>query len=141
MGPRQIIIRLPNTPGEMSKVSDILGANGINIKAMSSSVDGGIGILCLFVDDHDKGMLVLRSHNYDISETPVIAAYTPDHPGGLGAVVRPLKDASVNIEKIYLAIARKGELSLVIIEVDDYETGIAALKAQYMDIANGDVQR
>jgi hypothetical protein len=68
----------------------------------------------------------------------VIAAYAPDHPGGLNAIIRPLKDAGVNIEKIYLSISRKAESGLIILEVDDPEKGVEALKAAYVDLIEGE---
>ena len=69
MGPKQIIVSLPNLPGKLSTVSELLGENGINIKAMGC----GAGELNVVVDDLEKAMLILQGDGYDIEETPVIA--------------------------------------------------------------------
>ena len=137
MGPKQIVIHLPNRYGQLSNISGLLGENGINIIAVCANVDGDQGVQCLVVDDHEKGMLILTGAGYKIEETPIIAAYGPDHPGGLNAVVKPLKEAAVNIDRLYLSAARKGEHALIIIEVDDIEKGIETLRANYVDIIEG----
>ena len=138
MGPRQIIIDLPNTPGQLSDISELLGENGINIKAVCISPKGDLGELSLVLDDHDRGKLVLEGNGYMVRETPVIAAYGPDHPGGLNAVMRPLKEQGINVDKLYLSAARKGENALIIIEVSDYEKAAAALRANYVEIVIGE---
>jgi len=137
MRPMQIVLRLPNEPGQFSAVSELLGENGINVKAITISVDAEVGVLCMVVDDHEKSKLILQGHGYEIDETPVIAAYAPDHPGGLNAVVKPFKAVNVNVERLYLSAARKGEHALIIMEVNDYEKGVAALKANYVEVIEG----
>lgn len=137
MGPKQIVMNLPNEPGQLSTVSELLGLRGINIKAVSISVDGDQGVLSMVLDDHEKGKLVLQGSGYEPTETPIIAAYAPDHPGGLNAVMKPLKESGVNVEKLYLSVARKGEHAMIILEVDKHEEGTEALKANYVEVIEG----
>lgn len=137
MIPKQIILRIPNQPGQLATVGDLIGRNGINIRAVSINVDGDQGVMTLVLDDHEKGKQLLEGHGYELRETPVIAAYAPDHPGGLTAVIKPLKDAGVNVERLYLSVHRPDELPIIIIEVSDYEKGIAALKANYVNLIEG----
>lgn len=137
MVPKQIVTKLPNTPGQLSVVSELLGENGVDIKAVSISVDADDGVLCMVLDDHEKGKMVLQANGYDVEETPVIAAYAPDHPGGLNAMMRPLKEAGVNVDKLYLSVARKGEHTLIILQVSDYDKGVAVLRANYVEVIEG----
>lgn len=139
MGPRQVIIQIKNRTGELSLVNELLGEHGISIKAMTVSTDGDIGTTHMVLDDHERGKLVLHGAGYEIKETPVIAAYAPDHPGGLVAVIKPLREAMVNIVQFYISVAKRGEHVLVIIEVDDYEKGVAALAANYVEIIKGEL--
>ncbi len=137
MGPKQIVIHLPNTYGQLSGVSELLGENGINIIAVCANLDGDQRVCCMVLDDHEKAMRTLQAANYQVRETPIIAAYGPDHPGGLNAVIKPLKDAEINVERLYLSVARKNELALIIIEVDKYEAGVEILKSNYVDLIEG----
>jgi hypothetical protein len=130
-------LRLPNESGQLSNVSSLLGENGLNIIATTVSIDADMGILCMVLDDHVKGIRILKGAGYEISETPVIAAYVPNHPGGMNAVTKPLKSAGVNIDRFYVSVARKGENALIIIEVDDYEKAAQTLKENYVDLIEG----
>jgi hypothetical protein len=138
MGPKQIILRLNNTPGQLSVVSDLLGRSGVDIKAVSISIDGQVGVISMVLDDHEKGKLILRGNDYDFSETSVIAVYAPDHPGGLNAVLNPLKESDVNVDKMYISVARKGEHALLILEVSDNQKATDALKANYVKLVEGE---
>ncbi|MDP8257588.1 MAG: hypothetical protein P9M14_17715 [Candidatus Alcyoniella australis] len=137
MRPHQIKLRMPDKPGHISKVSELLGVNGISIKAIAENNEGDQGVLTIVVDDHQRGVMVLRGHGYEVEESPVIAAYAPDHPGGLNALFKPLREAGVNIERLYLSVARKSTNQLIIIQVDDCEKGTAALRANYVEVIEG----
>jgi hypothetical protein len=137
MIPKQIILRIPNQPGQLALVSELIALNGIDIRAISINVDGDQGVMTVVLNDHEKGRQLLEGHGYEVQETPVIAAYAPDHPGGLTAIIKPLKDADVNVERLYLSAYRPDELPIMIIEVSDYAKGVAALKANYVKLIEG----
>lgn len=139
MPTQEIIFTMPDRPGQLSVVSDLLGENGLNIKAVIISIENDKAILSMVLDDHERGKLVLQGNGYDVTEKDVIAAYTPDHPGGLGAVMKPLKRRGINVDKLYMSVARKGEKAVVILEVDDYERAVEALKANYVEIAESQI--
>ena len=130
-------MRLPNESGQLSNVSALLGENGLNIIATTVSIDSDIGVLCMVLDDHEKAVRVLESAGYEVGETPIIAAYAPDHPGGLNAVTKPLKQAGVNVDRLYLSVTRQGEHALIILEVDDYEKATRTLKENFIDLIEG----
>jgi len=139
MPTQEIIFTMPDEPGQLSVVSDLLGENGLNIKAVIISIENDKAILSMVLDDHERGKLVLQGNGYDVTEKDVIAAYTPDHPGGLGAVMKPLKRRGINVDKLYMSVARKGEKAVVILEVGDYEKAVDALKANYVEIADSQI--
>jgi len=140
MGPKQIVVLLPNKPGSFSDLSALLGANSINVKAININIRQDLGEISIVVVNHEKAMSVLKGNGYDATETQVLAAYAPDHPGGLNAVVKPLKSAQVNIEKLYLSVAKKDEHPLIIMQVDDYDKATATLKANYVDLIEGEIK-
>jgi hypothetical protein len=138
MGPKQIVVALPNLPGGLAGVSELLAEAGIDIKALSITSEAPRGSLAMVVNDHAKALLILQAGGYAVSETPVIAAYTPDHPGGLKAVIKPLREAKINIDRLYMSVARKGEHAVLVLEVSDYEKAVAALKAEYVELIEGE---
>lgn len=130
----QLSIKLINESGEMSKVSDILGEEGINIRAITASVHGRDAQVHLILDDSDKALEVLRGREYELIENKVIAVETPDHPGGLNAILRPLRDAGVNVEFLYPLIGKLRGNAVMIVGGDPIEGAIKALKKNYITI-------
>ncbi|MEW5911944.1 MAG: ACT domain-containing protein [Thermodesulfobacteriota bacterium] len=113
---KQLTMTMPNKPGQLASVSEILGDAGVNILAffVSTSTPGGEGIMRFVVNNPEKGLSVLRAQGLNVSEEEVIAAETPHHAGGLLAVLNPLKREKVNVDYIYPCI-QTGEATILII--------------------------
>jgi hypothetical protein len=130
----QISIELVNQPGEMSKVSDLLGEERINIRAMCVSPGNGQSIVRMVVDNSEKAGKVLTSRGYKIWTEKVIAVETPDHPGGLNSVLKPLKEAKINVAYLYPFIGRFHTNAVLILGVDKIEEAIQVLRKNYIKI-------
>ena len=102
----QISVRLENVPGKFLEVSEILRAEGINIRAICFADTADSGTVHLVTDSPEKSASVLRSKGYSVEETEVIAVEVPEHPGGLQAVLKPLKAANINITYFYPYLGR-----------------------------------
>jgi len=125
---KQISVILENVPGKFLAVSEYLGAEGINIRAISVADTSDISTVRFVTDDPGKTINVLRSHGYTTIETEVIAVEVPDHPGGLQAVLKPLKLANINVLYLYTHLGR-GESGqpIVIVGVDRTREAIEVL--------------
>jgi hypothetical protein len=129
---KQISVALENRPGTLNEICELLEKEGINIKAiMASSVLTPVQ-LHLIVNDPVKAENVLKSNKFTVSTKEVIAVATPDHPGGLNAVLRPLKDAKVNIETLYPFINLHGDEAIVILEVDKIQEAKQVLQKHWV---------
>ncbi|MFC1860997.1 ACT domain-containing protein [Chloroflexota bacterium] len=133
MSVKQISISLENVPGMFLAVSEYLGAEGINIRAISVADTSDISTVRFVVDNPEKAANVLRSHGYSIRETDVLAVEVPDHPGGLQAVLKPLNAANINVTHFYTYLGR-GESGqpIVIIGVDKPEEALKLLKKNWV---------
>ncbi|MDY7019565.1 MAG: amino acid-binding protein [Chloroflexota bacterium] len=133
MSVKQISISLENVPGKFLDVSERLGAEGINIRAISVADTSDVSTVRFVADDPEKGINVLKSQGYSIKETDVIAVEVPDHPGGLQAVLKPLKGANINVHYFYPYLGR-GESGqpIVIVGVDRTEDAIKILKKNWV---------
>ena len=130
---KQISVSLENVPGKFLDVSIHLGTEGINIRAISVADTSDISTVRFVADDPEKTANVLRSHGYSIKETDVIAVEVPDHPGGLQAVLKPLKEANINVLYLYPYLGRgKSGQPIVIIGVDKTEEAIAVLEKNWV---------
>jgi len=130
---KQISVSLKNVPGQFLDVSECLGTEGINIRAISVAETADISVVRLVTDDPEKTANVLKSHGYSVKEIDVIAVEVPDHPGGLQAVLKPLQKANINVIYFYPYLGR-GESGqpVVIVGVDRTEDAIEVLKKNWV---------
>jgi hypothetical protein len=119
-------------PGMLSKVSEILGNEGVNIRAISVADTADISTVRFVVDDPTKAINILTTNGFALKETDVLAVETPDHPGGLNAVLRPLKDASINVHYLYPYLGRASDQAIVILGVDKIEETEKVLKQNWV---------
>ena len=130
---KQVSISLDNAPGKFLAVSEYLGAEGINIRAISVADTSDISTVRFVTDNPDKTVNVLKSHGYAVKETDVLAVEVPDHPGGLKAVLKPLRDAAINVTYLYPFLGR-GESGqpIVILGVDKTKEAVEVLQKNWV---------
>jgi hypothetical protein len=133
MSVKQISVSLENAPGKFLEVSEHLGAEGINIRAISVADTSDMSTVRFVTDNPEKTVNVLTSHDYSVKETDVIAVEVPDHPGGLQAVLKPLRAADINVLYLYPFLGR-GESGqpIVIIGVNKTEEALVVLKKNWV---------
>jgi hypothetical protein len=129
---KQISIVLDNVPGAMSHVSEILGREGVNIRAISVADTSDISTVRFVVDDPVKALNILKANGFSTKETDVLAVETPDHPGGLNAVLKPLKTANINVHYLYPHLGRVGGQAVVILGVDNLEEAQKVLQQNWV---------
>jgi hypothetical protein len=133
MSVKQVSVSLENVPGKFLAISEHLRVEGINIRAISVADTSDISTVRFVTDDPKKTENVLKSHGYAIKETEVIAVEVPDHPGGLVAILKPLKAAGINVLYLYTFLGR-GESGqpIVILGVDKTEEAVNVLKQNWV---------
>jgi len=129
---KQISIVLDNVPGAMSHVSEIMGREGVNIRAISVADTSDISTVRFVVDDPARALNILKTNGFAIKETDVLAVETPDHPGGLNAVLKPLKNAGINVHYLYPHLGRIGGQAIVILGVDKPEEAQKVLQQNWV---------
>ena len=140
MSVKQISVSLDNVPGKFLAVSEYLGAEGINIRAITVADTSDISTVRFVTDDPQKTINVLTSHGYSIKETDVIAVEVPDHPGGLQAILKPLKTANVNVLYFYPFLGRgESGLPIVILGVDRTDEAVALLKKNWVHTFDSEI--
>jgi hypothetical protein len=130
---KEIMLKLKNRPGTLSTVSELLGSNAVNIIAFYVNTEGEEGTLRFVANDPQKAINVLKSSGYEVKQNDVLACETPHHPGGLNAILKPLKIANVNVEYIYPCIGT-GSITVLIIGVNELEKATQILKDNWIRI-------
>jgi len=138
MSVKQISISLENVPGKFSEVIEYLGENGINVIALSVADTADISAVRFVANDPEKAANVLRSHGYSVKITDVLAVEAPHHPGGLNAVLKPLKEANININYLYTSLTR-AENVVLIVGVDNMQEAVRVLKKNWVRMIDEDI--
>jgi hypothetical protein len=133
---KEVSLKLENRPGTLSEISELLGANGINIMALTVRTEGDKGIVSMVSGEPSKVVNILESAGYAPVEREVIAAEVPRHPGGLNTVLKLLKLAGVNLEYIYSFLGAHGSSDqiIVLLGVDNVAAAHDALAREWIQL-------
>ena len=133
MSVKQISVNLENIPGKLSEMNDYLEENGIIMIALSVADAADKSAIRLVASDPEKAANVLKSHGYSVNIIDVLAVEAPNHPGGLKAVLKPLKEVSVNVNYLYTCLGT-GEKTILIMGVDKMADAVQVLKENWIQI-------
>ncbi|HHU32166.1 MAG: ACT domain-containing protein [Zhaonellaceae bacterium] len=135
---KQISVFLENKTGRLAAVTNALGSNQINIRALSIADTSDFGILRLIVDQPDKAYEILKAKDFTVSVTDVIGVEMPDQPGGLAKVLSELEEAKINIEYLYAFLGRGERGALVVFRVEDIDSAIEKLAKSGLNVLKGE---
>ena len=135
---KQINLWLKNESGILSQVSELLGANGINIIAFYVITEKDEGRLHFVANDPDKAVNILKTGGYRVEVDDVIACETPHHPGGMNAVLKPLKMAGINVDYIYPCIGT-GSATVLILGLGPIEEAIRLLEDDWIRVLDDEL--
>jgi len=142
---KEIDLTLKNEPGQLSMVSEILGANGIDIIAFYVCTEGEHGSLRFVANDPDRAITVLNVRGYQMKIEEAIACETPHHPGGLNSILKPLKKEGINVDYIYPCLTHIGTegTAILILGVasQDRERTLSVLKENWIKVLNEELYR
>ena len=127
MNLKEFDVYVQNKPGELAKVCELLGNQGVNIKAISSERAHERPMVKIVTDDETttKSALARSGIGYDLRD--VISVKMPDRPGELGRISRKLARSMVNVESIYI-LGKDGAMTEIAFTVDDFRKAENALK-------------
>ena len=119
MKTKQLSIFLENKSGRLTEVTEVLGAAGINLSAMSIADNSDFGILRCIVSDPDKAYQVLKEAHFAVKITDVIGFVCPNTSGSLAIVLQHLSQNDIFIE--YMYSFANGDVATVVIRPTDLE--------------------
>ncbi|MGH9194301.1 MAG: ACT domain-containing protein [Acidimicrobiia bacterium] len=111
----EIVIEVPDRPGVLASIGEILGDAKVNIVAAAAFTAKGTGILHLVVDESQDALAALKKKKIPVAKVrEVYAVSIEDRPGELGRFARRLADRGSNISALYLAGERFGDKELIV---------------------------
>src|SRR5262245_46434251 len=119
----ELSLRLPNTPGALAGVCQLLSDERVNILAMTLEPAGQLRIV---VDNHVHAAGVLREHHHQVSERDVILTIVPNAPGSLAPALPLAADPSRHVDYPSSDPAEGSAMASVVLGVDDAQRASAA---------------
>ena len=133
---KQLSVFLENREGRLDEVLKTLGANDVNIVALSLADTSDYGMLRMIVSDPVKGKAVLKEAGITSMLTDVVALRVPHATGSLSKAMHAIVEAGINVEYMY-AFANGADASAVL-KSDDAAKVVEVLKASGFDVWGAD---
>ncbi len=134
MSIKQITVKTENISGKLSALSDVLGEQGVNIRAISLVANSSkTSLIHMVVDDPKKAINALKAKEIEYEVSEVMAVEMPDHPGGMNAVLRPLRDSGINVQLMYPYIGRASR-PIMVLMVDNLAKATDVLKKNWVKV-------
>ena len=125
---KQIVVSIENSPGRLLEVTEALGKAGINLRALNLVDTGAFGQLRLLVSDVATARRILMKMQIPAFVNEVVAAEIADEPGSLAAVLRPLRDANINVIFMYAFIGFSADKAVMIFRFSDNDKAVEVLQ-------------
>ncbi len=135
---KQIAIAIENAPGRLFEVTHALGEAGINLRALSLVDTGAFGQLRLLVSDVAKARRILMEMHMPAQVNEVVAVEIEDKPGSLARMLRPLKDAHVQVLYTYAFVGFSQGKAVMIFRFSDNDRAIGILQENGMQLLDSE---
>ena len=124
---QQLSVFVENKQGSLSKITELLAAEKIDLRALSIADTQDFGILRLIVDDPGRACEILRNNGILVQITEVLGVKLPDRPGALSEVLGTLDRAGINVEYLYAFLSQATPDAYVVLRVGDNEAAAKVL--------------
>ncbi len=124
---KQISVFLQNIRGTLSALTEFLGKNGVDLKAISVADTANFGIVRFIVaqDKTDETAKLLKEGGYSVHVNHVICVSIPDKPSGLASILDMLEKENIAVEYLYSFFRVVDSDAHLILRLSDREAAAA----------------
>ena len=127
MSVKQLTIFSENKKGALSSVTELLTANGIDMRALVVADTPDYGIFRLIVSEPERAREILLENGVMASVVGITIVRMRNVPGGLSHILKLLDDAGVSIEYMYAFVGVSGSEAFAAMRFSDKDTALRAL--------------
>ena len=124
---KEFDVYVQDKPGELAKVCELLGDNGVNIKAISSERAQSRPLIRIVTEDEATTRSALKRLGIHFEEKVVMNVRLPDKPGELGKMAKKLARSMVNVDSIYI-LSKENGMTEMALTVDNIKKAQEALR-------------
>lgn len=124
---KQLSIFVENRLGAIAEATEVLAANNINIRALTTADTTDFGIIRLIVDKPELAAEKLRENSIIVNISDVIGIKLDDSPGSFNRILKILSDAGIAVEYSYAFVSRNAGSANIILRVQDEKAAVKAL--------------
>ena len=117
-GSSRIIVIVPDEPGSLASVTEVLGEAEINIESIDGGSIGELGAITLRTSDDDAALHALLEADLRAVTSDAIVFHLPDRPGALAGVAQLFGNHQVNVRTIHIVHRLAGH-AIVAVTTDD----------------------
>lgn len=126
---KQLSVFIPNRPGQLAQLFELLMDNKIFIRSCTVAETEEFGLLLLLVDQTEKCLEILDENDIMYSITEVVAVELSDNISQLYDIAKNLGSHGINIDYLYFLVLNSHKNG-IILKLDDNEKGIEILTKQ-----------
>jgi len=108
---------LGNNPGALAEVSEALGAEHVNLEAVTGVTVLDEGVIAIVTDNPDKTRKILRAKEIEFEEREALVMAMPHQPGQLASILGRLADEGINVLSCYCTV-EKNQIVFTVDTVD-----------------------
>ncbi len=124
---KEFDVYVQNKPGELAKVCELLGKQGVNIRAIASERGGEKALIRVVTDDEVTTKSALSRHAIAFEQRDVVSVRMLDRPGELGKMAQKLARGMVNVDAVYI-LGKDGGTTEIAFTVDNPKKANILLK-------------
>ncbi len=131
---KELVVPVPNRPGELAKVAEVLADNNINIKSIATESLGRSEVYIKIIsngDAKDAARVLQEKGKYKVQVNPLLIVSLVDRPGELAKIAKALATLGVNVNSVYVVGNETGKngkkATQVALNVDNYAQAQKAL--------------
>jgi hypothetical protein len=111
---KEVVARLTNQVGVLARVTKIVSEKGINIRAVSSWVEGKDAVIRLLTDDATRVADALREQKLTVKVNEVVMTESSHTPGMLRSLTEKLALAGIDLRYLYASALDSQEQCLIV---------------------------
>lgn len=123
----EISVTVDNSGESLVRISRLLGAANVNMKAVSVCQSDKQQMIRLIVERPEIAVHILKDAGFQVKETTVLAIALDDRPGAMAEILELLGRNSLNPEYLYSILSGRDKMADIIFKLSDPDTGESLL--------------